>query len=50
MRARELIRGLLAPIDIASLAMFRIMFGAIMLWEVWRYFDHGWIEPLHPES
>jgi hypothetical protein len=30
---------LFAPCDIASLVMFRISFGAIMLWEVWRYFD-----------
>lgn len=21
-----------------------MLFGAIMLWEVWRYFSHGWIE------
>ena len=31
------------PIDIASLVYFRIIFGAILLWEVSRYFDHGWI-------
>ena len=34
---------LFAPVDIASLAYFRIVFGAIMLWEVWRYFSHDWI-------
>ncbi len=34
---------LFAPIDILSLVYFRIAFGAIMLWEVYRYFDHGWI-------
>jgi len=34
---------LFAPIDIASLVYFRIAFGAIMLWEVWRYFSKGWI-------
>lgn len=32
------------PVDIASLAVFRIAFGAIMAWEVLRYFDYGWIE------
>ena len=32
-----------APVDIASLVFFRIGFGAIMLWEVWRYFDRDWI-------
>ena len=31
------------PVDIASLVYFRVAFGVIMLWEVWRYFDHGWI-------
>jgi hypothetical protein len=35
---------LFAPIDIASLAFFRIAFGAILFWEVTRYFAHGWIE------
>ena len=33
----------LAPVDIASLVYFRIAFGAIMLWEVWRYFNFDWI-------
>jgi len=37
-------RGLFARIDLASLACFRILFGAIMLWEVTRYFNHDWIE------
>ncbi|MDA2923355.1 HTTM domain-containing protein, partial [Acidobacteria bacterium AH-259-L09] len=36
----------LAPVDIASLVYFRIAFGAIMLWEVWRYFSHNWISPV----
>ncbi len=34
---------LFAPVDIAVLVYFRIAFGAIMLWEVWRYFHYGWI-------
>lgn len=34
---------LFAPVDIAILVYFRIVFGAIMLWEVWRYFSHDWI-------
>ena len=29
--------------DIASLVYFRVVFGAILIWEVFRYFDHGWI-------
>jgi hypothetical protein len=31
------------PVDSASLAVFRIVFGAIGAWEVTRYFHHGWI-------
>jgi len=34
---------LFEPSDIAILVYFRIAFGAIMLWEVFRYFDHDWI-------
>jgi hypothetical protein len=40
---RALRDRLYAPVDIASLVAFRIMFGAIMVWEVFRYFDHDWI-------
>lgn len=43
MKYQSIREKLFAPVDIASLAYFRIAFGAIMLWEVWRYFDHGWI-------
>ena len=32
-----------SPVDIAILAYFRIAFGAIMLWEMWRYSSYGWI-------
>jgi hypothetical protein len=35
---------LLESVDGASLAVFRIIFGGIMLWEVLRYFSNGWIE------
>lgn len=38
-----LLRNLFAPVDAGSLVFFRIAFGSIMLWEVWRYFDHDWI-------
>ena len=31
------------PVDIAPLVYFRLLFGAIMLWEVYRYFSKGWI-------
>jgi len=34
---------LFAPVDIASLAVFRILFGAVLFWEVWRFFENDWI-------
>jgi len=33
----------LRPVDGASLAVVRIAFGLIVVWEVWRYVDRGWI-------
>lgn len=41
---------LFQPIDIAPLVFFRVAFGALMLWEVWRYFEYDriaryYIEP-----
>ncbi len=41
---RSITYRLFQPVDGASIAVFRMLFGAIMLWEVWRYFSHGWIE------
>ena len=35
---------LFAPVDGSGLAYFRIAFGAIMLWEVWRFIDHDWVD------
>ena len=32
-----------APVDIASLVIFRICFGTVMLIEILRYFGRGWI-------
>lgn len=32
------------PVDVASLALARICYGLIMLWEVIRYFRNGWID------
>jgi vitamin K-dependent gamma-carboxylase len=42
--------GLFAPVDIASVVFLRVAFGAVMLWEVYRYFAYGrifryYIEP-----
>lgn len=35
--------ALFQPVDISFLVFFRILFGGIILWEVYRYFTHGWI-------
>ena len=32
------------PVDGASVAAFRFLFGAFLFWEVLWYFRHGWIE------
>ena len=40
---RSFWRRLFAPVDIASLVLFRVLFGAILFWEVCRYFSNGWI-------
>ena len=32
-----------SPVDAASLAVFRICFGLILLWEVYRFFSGDWI-------
>jgi hypothetical protein len=38
---------LLAPVDNASVVVFRVIFGLLMLWEVNRYFQYGWIDRLY---
>ena len=35
---------LFEPRDISSLAFFRVAFGTVMLWEVYRYFRNDWVE------
>jgi len=37
------------PVDASSLLVFRIGFGLIMLWEVWRYWNYGWITKYYIE-
>ncbi|WP_452219783.1 HTTM domain-containing protein [Lacinutrix salivirga] len=39
----NVLKSLFTKVDSASIAVFRILFGAIMLVEVYRYFDKGWI-------
>lgn len=43
------LQRLCAPVDIASLVVFRIAFGAIMLSEIWRNFSYGWIRHYYVE-
>ncbi len=40
---RKPLQRLFHEVDSASVALFRICFGIIMLIEVYRYFDKGWI-------
>lgn len=35
---------LFRSVDPASLVYFRIAFYGIMVWEVWRFIDHDWVE------
>lgn len=39
----RLATALFAPVEIAPLVYFRFVFGALMCWEVIRYFQTGWI-------
>jgi len=32
------------PVDAASLGVFRIVFGAMIAWDAYRYLQHGWVE------
>jgi hypothetical protein len=41
--------ALFKPVDISFLVFFRILFGGIMLWEVYRYFSNGWISRYYIE-
>lgn len=40
---RSLSSTLLRRVDGASLGVFRIVFGLVMLVEIWRYWSNGWI-------
>jgi vitamin K-dependent gamma-carboxylase len=39
----------LRPVDIASLAAFRVIFGAVMFVSIVRFLATGWIEPMYVE-
>jgi len=44
-----LARRALAPVDIASLAAFRVIFGLVMFAGLIRFLATGWIEPMYGE-
>ncbi len=46
-RLRAVWPRLLEPVDIASLVFFRIAFGLLLIVEVWRYFQYGWIKSFY---
>ncbi|WP_455212261.1 HTTM domain-containing protein [Kaarinaea lacus] len=35
------------PVDASSISVFRIGFGIILLWDVWRYYANGWVEKFY---
>jgi len=43
----KLINKILQPTDVASVVLFRVGFGLIMLWEISRYFYFGWVEEIY---
>jgi len=44
---KPILQRLAAPTDTASLVLLRVSFGVLMLWEVIRFFSHGWVEHLY---
>ena len=40
---RRMGAALFETVDVSFLVFFRILFGGIMLWEVYRYHSYGWI-------
>lgn len=47
--SRRLCAALFKPVDISFLVFFRVLFGGIMLWEVYRYFTYDWITRYYVE-
>lgn len=42
-RLRSTVAGWFEPVDAASIAVFRIALGTMVLWDVARYWAYGWI-------
>ncbi len=47
MQWQRLIRAASVPTNVASLAVFRVALGGLLLWEVVRYFQHDWIRDFY---
>jgi len=47
MGIKGLKNGLLKPVSAAPLALFRILFGALMAFSLLRFWLNGWIEKLY---
>ena len=45
-RFERLTTAALRGVDVASMAVFRIAFGLLMVWEAYRYLDKGWVAAL----
>lgn len=43
-RLQEWGEFLLTPVDAASVAVFRIVYGALVACDAWRFLHHGWVE------
>jgi hypothetical protein len=48
-RVARWIEAALRPVDIASLAAFRVIFGAVMCLGILRFLATGWIQPMYVE-
>jgi hypothetical protein len=44
-----LVARLFAPVDNSSIVTFRVAFGLMMFWEVYRYFQKGWIDAFYTD-
>lgn len=43
-RSSSIVRRLYDPVDNASLAVFRIVFGCFMCWHVYKFVSRGWVQ------
>ena len=46
---RVLLDAAFRPVDAASLAVFRVAYGVVLVWEVLRYLSYGWVSEYYME-